>query len=48
MVPFRLFMEPVRGQYGRALRGVGGMSKNVFAGDYRAVDREIYPLAAVD
>ncbi len=35
---------PWRRQYGRSLRGVGGMNKNVFAQDYAAVDREIERL----
>lgn len=34
----------LEGKYGRALRGVGGMNKNVFAMDYAAVDREIERL----
>lgn len=34
-------IAPWRKQYGPALRGVGGMNKNVFAEDYAAVDREI-------
>ena len=33
-----------RSQYGRNLRGVGGMNKNVFAQDYAAIDREIERL----
>lgn len=37
-------IEPWRRQYGPALRGVGGMNKNVFAEDYAAVDREIERL----
>jgi hypothetical protein len=37
-------IEPWRKQYGPALRGVGGMNKNVFAEDYAAVDREIERL----
>lgn len=35
---------PWRAKYGRALRGVGGMDKRVFAHDYAAVDAEIERL----
>lgn len=35
---------PWRAQYGRELRGVGGMNKTVFARDYQAVDEEIERL----
>lgn len=35
---------PWRSQYGKSLRGVGGMNKNVFAQDYAAIDREIERL----
>ena len=35
---------PWRAKYGKELRGVGGMNKNVFAMDYAAVDREIERL----
>ncbi|MDD6262668.1 MAG: uroporphyrinogen decarboxylase family protein [Clostridiales bacterium] len=35
---------PWRQKYGRALRGVGGMDKRVFAMDYAAVDAEIERL----
>ena len=37
-------IAPWREKYGRALRGVGGMNKNVFALDYDAVDAEIERL----
>jgi uroporphyrinogen decarboxylase len=37
-------IQPWREQYGRELRGVGGMDKRVFAQDYAAVDREIERL----
>ncbi len=37
-------IAPWRAQYGRALRGVGGMDKRVFAQDYAAVDAEIERL----
>jgi uroporphyrinogen decarboxylase len=37
-------IAPWRAQYGRALRGVGGMDKRVFSQDYAAVDREIERL----
>lgn len=37
-------IAPWREKYGKALRGVGGMNKNVFAMDYAAVDREIERL----
>lgn len=33
-----------RMQYGKVLRGVGGMNKNVFAEDYMAIDNEIKRL----
>lgn len=36
-----------RGRYGQALRGVGGMNKNVFAIDYSAVDKEIERLLPI-
>lgn len=38
-------IAPWREKYGRDLRGVGGMNKNVFAGDRAAVDAEIDRLA---
>ncbi len=37
-------LAPWRAQYGRELRGVGGMDKKVFAYDYAAVDAEIERL----
>lgn len=37
-------IAPWREQYGKELRGVGGMNKNVFARDYKAVDEEIERL----
>ncbi|MEW6752409.1 MAG: hypothetical protein AB1505_15705 [Candidatus Latescibacterota bacterium] len=37
-------IEPWRRQYGRELRGVGGMDKRVLARDYAAVDAEVERL----
>jgi hypothetical protein len=37
-------IEPWRKQYGRGLRGVGGMDKRFFSRDYAAVDAEIERL----
>ena len=37
-------IEPWRAQYGRELRGVGGMDKRVLAADHAAVDREVERL----
>jgi len=37
-------LEPWRKQYGKELRGVGGMDKRVFARDFAAVDAEIERL----
>ena len=37
-------IAPWREQYGKALRGVGGMNKNVFSRDFDAVDAEIERL----
>ena len=37
-------IEPWRVKYGKEIRGVGGMNKNVFALDYSAVDNEIERL----
>jgi uroporphyrinogen decarboxylase len=37
-------IKPWREKYGRVIRGVGGMNKNVFAEDYTAVDKEIERL----
>ncbi|MBN1584149.1 MAG: hypothetical protein JXA89_25800, partial [Anaerolineae bacterium] len=37
-------IAPWREQYGKALRGVGGMDKKVFAYDYAAIDAEVERL----
>ncbi|MHB1484306.1 MAG: uroporphyrinogen decarboxylase/cobalamine-independent methonine synthase family protein [Saccharofermentanales bacterium] len=37
-------IAPWREKYGRNLRGVGGMNKNVFGRDYQAIDEEIERL----
>lgn len=37
-------IRPWREQYGKELRGVGGMNKTVFAQDYAAIDREVERL----
>ena len=37
-------IAPWREQYGKELRGVGGMNKTVFARDYKAVDEEVEHL----
>lgn len=37
-------IKPWREEYGKEIRGVGGMNKNVFAEDYAAVDKEIERL----
>ena len=37
-------IEPWRAQYGKKLKGVGGMDKRVFAGDYSTIDAEIERL----
>ena len=37
-------IAPWRAKYGKELRGVGGMNKNVFALDYKAIDEEIERL----
>ena len=37
-------IAPWREQYGKELRGVGGMNKTVFAHDYAAIDKEIERL----
>jgi len=37
-------IEPWRAQYGKELRGVGGMNKTVFAHDFAAIDAEIERL----
>ncbi len=41
---WRSSIAPWRAQYGKALRGVGGMDKVVFSRDYAAVDAEIERL----
>ena len=41
---WRASIAPWRTQYGRALRGVGGMDKVVFSRDYAAIDAEIERL----
>jgi hypothetical protein len=40
-------IKPWREKYGKEIRGVGGMNKNVFALDYAAVDTEIECLRAL-
>ena len=37
-------IEPWRKEYGKELKGVGGMNKNIFALDFKAVDGEIERL----
>ncbi|MCL1859008.1 MAG: hypothetical protein FWF92_07205 [Oscillospiraceae bacterium] len=37
-------IKPWREEYGKELRGVGGMNKNIFALDFKAVDKEIERL----
>jgi uroporphyrinogen decarboxylase len=37
-------IKPWREKYGKQIRGVGGMNKNVFAEDYTAIDKEIERL----
>ncbi len=37
-------IKPWRQQYGKEIRGVGGMNKTVFAYDYAAIDKEIQRL----
>ena len=37
-------IAPWREQYGREIRGVGGMNKTVFARDYKAIDEEVERL----
>ncbi len=37
-------IEPWRNEYGKNIRGVGGMNKTVFARDYAAVDAEVERL----
>jgi hypothetical protein len=41
---WRASIAPWREQYGRAVRGVGGMDKKVFAYDYTAVEAEVERL----
>lgn len=41
---WRASIAPWREKYGAALRGVGGMNKNIFARDFAAVDEEIERL----
>ena len=36
-----------RGEYGRGLRGVGGMNKTVFARNYKAIDEGIERLKSL-
>ncbi|MCL2158612.1 MAG: hypothetical protein FWH48_04315 [Oscillospiraceae bacterium] len=40
-------LEPWRNEYGKELRGVGGVNKNVFALDFAAVDAEIERLKPI-
>ena len=40
-------IRPWREQYGRELRGVGGMNKTVFAYDYAAIDAEVDRLVSL-
>lgn len=40
-------IRPWREKYGRAVRGVGGMDKRVFAYDYEAIDDEIVRLSSL-
>ena len=37
-------IKPWRKKYGKVLRGVGGVNKNVFAENYKAIDNEIERL----
>ncbi len=37
-------IQPWREKYGRELRGVGGVNKYIFAGDYAGIDKEIERL----
>lgn len=37
-------IEPWREQYGRRIRGIGGMRKSIFALDYEAIDKEVERL----
>ena len=38
---------PLRNAHGKALRGIGGMNKNVFSKDYKAIDEEIERLKPI-
>lgn len=40
-------IAPWREKYGKELRGVGGMNKNVFSHDFAAVDAEIERLKSL-
>lgn len=40
-------ISPWRAQYGQAIRGVGGMNKNVFAQDFAAIDAEVERLQSL-
>ncbi len=37
-------IQPWRKQYGKELRGIGGMNKNVLTMDYAAIDKEMERL----
>lgn len=37
-------IKPMREKYGEIIRGVGGMNKNIFALDYKEIDKEIERL----
>jgi uroporphyrinogen decarboxylase len=37
-------IQPWRQQYGKQIRGVGGMNKVIFARDYAAIDAEVERL----
>ena len=37
-------IQPWREKYGREFRGVGGVNKYIFAGDYAGIDKEIERL----
>lgn len=40
-------IKPWREKYGKKIRGVGGMNKNIFAEDYAAIDNEIERLKSL-
>ncbi|MGL6175250.1 MAG: uroporphyrinogen decarboxylase family protein [Cellulosilyticaceae bacterium] len=40
-------IKPWREKYGKTIRGVGGMNKNIFARDYRAIDKEVERLKSL-